>query len=84
MNKERRNRISVVNSRLNVLAEELEHIKEEEGYYYDNIPENLQGSMRAEESEDIIDILDEVTEHIREVEIGGRYYDKLRKSKNIA
>lgn len=67
MNKERRNRISVVNSRLNVLAEELEHIKEEEGYYYDNIPENLQGSMRAEESEDIIDILDEVTEHIREV-----------------
>lgn len=67
MNKERRNRISVVNSRLNVLAEELEHIKEEEGYYYDNTPENLQGSMRAEESEDIIDILDEVTEHIREV-----------------
>lgn len=67
MNKERRNRISVVNSRLNVLAEELEHIKEEEGYYYDNIPENLQGSMRAEESEDIIDILDEVTEHIREI-----------------
>lgn len=67
MNKERRNRISVVNSRLNVLAEELEHIKEEEGYYYDNIPENLQGSMRTEESEDIIDILDEVTEHIREV-----------------
>lgn len=67
MNKERRNRISVVNSRLNVLAEELEHTKEEEGYYYDNIPENLQGSMRAEESEDIIDILDEVTEHIREV-----------------
>ena len=67
MNKERRNRISVVNSRLNVLAEELEHIKEEEGYYYDNIPENLQGSMRAEESEDIIDILDEVTEHIRVV-----------------
>lgn len=67
MNKERRNRISVVNSRLNVLAEELEHIKEEEGYYYDNIPENLQGSMRAEESEDIIDILDEVTERIREV-----------------
>ena len=67
MNKERRNRISVVNSRLNVLAEELEHIKEEEVYYYDNIPENLQGSMRAEESEDIIDILDEVTEHIREV-----------------
>ena len=67
MNKERRNRISVVNSRLNVLAEELEHIKEEEGYYYDNIPENLQGSMRAEESEDIIDILDEGTEHIREI-----------------
>lgn len=67
MNKERRNRISVVNSRLNVLAEELEHIKEDEGYYYDNIPENLQGSMRAEESEDIIDILDEVTEHIREI-----------------
>jgi flagellar biosynthesis chaperone FliJ len=67
MNKERKNRIFVVNNRLNVLAEELRSIKEEEENYYDNIPENLQGSMRAEESEDIIDILDEVTEHIREV-----------------
>lgn len=67
MNKERRNRISVVNSRLNVLAEELEHIKEEEENYYDNIPENLQGSMRAEESEEAIDLLDEVVDKIEEI-----------------
>ncbi len=67
MNKERRNRISVVNSRLNVLAEELRSIKEEEENYYDNIPENLQGSMRAEESEEAIDLLDEVVDKIEEI-----------------
>lgn len=67
MNKERRNRISVVNNRLNVLAEELRSIKEEEENYYDNIPENLQGSMRAEESEEAIDLLDEVVGKIEEI-----------------
>lgn len=67
MNKERKNRIFVVNNRLNVLAEELRSIKEEEENYYDNIPENLQGSMRAEESEEAIDLLDEVVDKIEEI-----------------
>ena len=37
----------------------LDNLKDEEQDYYDNIPENLQYSQRAEDSEAAIDNLDE-------------------------
>ena len=39
---------------------ELEKIKSDEEYAFDNMPENLQGSFRGEESERIIDELEEI------------------------
>lgn len=38
---------------------ELECIKDDEQYYYDNIPENLQCSQRADDSEEAIDNMEE-------------------------
>lgn len=37
----------------------LDNLKYEEESYYDNIPENLQGSFRAEQSEEAIDNLED-------------------------
>lgn len=64
MNKKRRIEIkSKINSLENIKSE-LESILSDEEYYFDNMPENLQGSLRGEESECAIDMLNEVIEAI--------------------
>lgn len=76
MNKTRRKELSEVIRALNVVADkddlysiinELDNIKDNEQDYYDNIPENLQYSQRAEDSEQAIDNLEEALNLLNEV-----------------
>lgn len=52
---------------LYAVINELECIKDDEQYYYDNIPENLQCSQRAEDSERAIDNLEDALNSLNEV-----------------
>lgn len=64
MNKQRRKLISENISLLEEIKSNLGGILSEEESYFDNMPENLQGSLRGEESETAIDILNEAIEDI--------------------
>lgn len=75
MNKARRKRIaSVIHTLENIIdydliesaKDELEDILYEEEDAYDNIPENLQYSIRGEESSDAIDSLQEAIDALEE------------------
>ena len=66
MNKDRRKKIADVISKFEHVKEMLEDILYEEQDYYDNIPENLLGSERAENSEEAIDVMQEAVENIEE------------------
>ncbi|MGN0493572.1 MAG: hypothetical protein ACI4F7_07995 [Acutalibacteraceae bacterium] len=68
MNNTRRKKLGEVIDGLDVIQDRkdlyawintLDNLKDEEQDYYDNIPENLQYSQRAEDSEAAIDNLDE-------------------------
>ena len=76
MNKIRRKELSVVVSELNMMQDKgvlysiitkLENIKDDEQYYYSNIPENLQYSQRAEDSEAAIENLEEALDLLNEL-----------------
>lgn len=71
MNKIRRNEIQEIITKLQDVVYELEIQKEqidclkcEEEEYHDNIPENLQGSQRAYDSEEVMDYLDSALSEI--------------------
>lgn len=78
MNKQRRKRIEnvirkieLVKTEINNSSEYLQNIKKEledilyeEENYFDNMPENLQGSMRGEAAEEAIDYLTEAIDSI--------------------
>lgn len=75
MNKARRKQLSEVTRALNAVKDkddlyliinELDSIKDDEQDYFDNIPENLQYSQRAEDSEQAIDNLDEALNLLNE------------------
>ena len=75
MNKARRKRIgSVIHTLENIIdydliesvKDEIEDILYEEEDAYDNMPENLQYSMRGEESSDAIDSLQEAVDNLEE------------------
>lgn len=67
MNNERRGRLRVIKTKLDDLYEQIESVKDDEEYAFDNMPENLQYSMRGEESQDAVDALDEALEKLEEV-----------------
>ena len=76
MNKTRRKELSEVIRELNLMQDKsdlnsiintLENIKSDEESYYDNIPENLQYSQRAEDSERAIDNLDDALNLLNEI-----------------
>lgn len=76
MNKARRKELSKVVSELNIIKDKdalydcintLENIRDDEQDYYDNIPENLQYSQRAEDSEAAIDNMEEALELLNEL-----------------
>lgn len=67
MNKVRREKIRKINVMIEAALEELRTVLDEEQDYYDNIPENLLGSERAEASEEAIDIISDSIDSIEEV-----------------
>ena len=67
MNKNRRKEIVEKIKSLETIKDRLETILSDEEYYFDNMPENLQGSMRGEESQEAIDIIAEAIDTLQEV-----------------
>ncbi len=67
MNKQRRKEIVNVVSSISIIKERLESILNDEQDSYDNIPENLLDSERANQSEEAIEILEEAIDSIDEV-----------------
>ena len=67
MNKDRRKSISDNINLLENIKSKLEDILSDEEMYFDNMPENLQGSIRGEVSENAIDALNEAIENLDSV-----------------
>lgn len=67
MNKQRRNEISNIMTELESLKSRLESVHMEEEMVFDNMPENLQYSMRGEESQEAIDCMSEAISNLEEV-----------------
>lgn len=59
MNKDRRKRISDIIKEIENVKDKLQDVLNEEESIFDNMPENLQCSMRGEESEESIDYMNE-------------------------
>ena len=76
MNKSRRQELKSIIQELQIIQDQdglyaciisLESVKDEEEDYYDNIPENLQYSQRAEASEEAIGLLEEALDILNEI-----------------
>jgi hypothetical protein len=66
MNKERRNKIAKIIQEIERIKDGLQSVLNDEEFAFDNMPENLQSSMRGEESEEAIDIMNEVVDALAE------------------
>lgn len=66
MNNTRRKQLRKWLEDMEEIKSELETIVDDEQDYYDNIPENLQGSQRACDSEESIDQMNEAISSIEE------------------
>lgn len=73
MNKNRRNelmewvrKVEEWSAQGESLKDELENICSDEQDYFDNMPENLQGSQRGSDAEDAIDAMNEAIESMEE------------------
>ena len=66
MNKYRKEKIKKLYGELCRCFSDLNEIRENEEEYHDNIPENLQGSVRAEESEEAIESLNNAADSVSE------------------
>lgn len=66
MNKKRKSELNKISSELLTLLGRLEEIYDEEESAYDSMPDNLQGSENGLESEEAIDTMDEIKEHIQD------------------
>lgn len=66
MNKQRRMEIKNIIAELENIKTKLDNVFSEEQYAFDNMPENLQYSMRGEESQEAIDYMSEAVSSIEE------------------
>lgn len=66
MNKQRRNEIHDILSELQSIKTRLEMVQMNEELAFDNMPENLQYSMRGEESQEAIELMSSVVESLDE------------------
>lgn len=66
MNKQRRNEIHDILSELQSIKTRLEMVQMNEELAFDNMPENLQYSMRGEESQEAIDVMNSAVESLDE------------------
>lgn len=64
MNKARRQQLNKWLQDLEEIKSELEDICSDEEYYYDNLPENLQGSQRGMDAEEAIDQMNDAVSSI--------------------
>lgn len=73
MNRLRRQNIKELTEQLNYNLEKLNMIKDEEEDAYNNMPENLQCSIRGEDSENAIDILSDCIDQLENIidDLGG-------------
>ena len=62
MNKERRMKILNIIKEIEMVKDKLQDVLNEEESVFDNMPENLQCSMRGEESEESIDYMNEAVD----------------------
>lgn len=62
MNKERRTKITKIIKEIEQVKNKLQDVLSEEENVFDNMPENLQCSMRGEESEESIDYMNEAVD----------------------
>lgn len=67
MNAERRKRITNIIDKLGEIHEELETVSIDEQDAYDNMPENLQGSIRGERSYEVAGELDNCADDIQDI-----------------
>lgn len=67
MNKKRREQIYAVISQLKINEDRLRTILAEEENAFDSMPENLQSSLRGEESEEAIDILTDTVDDLSKI-----------------
>jgi hypothetical protein len=66
MNNERRKQLRNLSQRLGELLNILEGILSDEQISFDNMPENLQNSMRGSDSEEAISQMEEAVENLEE------------------
>lgn len=67
MNNTRRKNIQNVINKLENLKSDIEMIRDEEQDYIDNMPENLEGSMRHDMAEEAVDNLESAIDSLEEV-----------------
>ena len=67
MNKQRKQKIRDVRKEIESCKENLQKVLDEEQDYFDNMPENLQGSMRGSDSEDAIDTMENCIEDLENI-----------------
>ena len=67
MNKQRRQKIRDIRKDIENCKENLQKILDEEQDYFDNMPENLQGSIRGSDSEDAIDTMESCIEDLENI-----------------
>lgn len=67
MNKVRRKELGKIKDCLTALYSDIERVKNDEEDCFDNMPDGIQCSMRGEESEEAIEILDEVCEDMEKI-----------------
>lgn len=66
MNKKRKEELNKISAELGTLFNRLGSIYDDEQYAFDSMPENLQGSEKGLESEEALDAIDEIKEHIQD------------------
>ena len=66
MNNQRRKAIIEVTKKIELAAQNLRTLLEEEQEYYDNMPENLQGSERGMDSESAQDCIESAIESLED------------------
>ena len=67
MNNERRKKIEKLINQLNLLKRELQEVLDDEQFSFDNMPENLQSSMRGMISEEAIEYLQEAVDALENI-----------------
>lgn len=74
MNKERRKQIAAIVNRISGIVSDLEMVKDDEDEYRDNMPENLQGGTRYDDSDEAsnvmqcaLDALEEASSNLEEI-----------------